>query len=459
MPFSRPYRRPFAAWWGPAVAAFGVASPAAAQSAPAGHDPRIDSIVAAVSPARIAADVSHLAAFGTRHTLSDTLSDTRGIGAARRWLLAEFERIGQDCGGCLTVTFQAEMLPGREGSRIPRPVRLVNVVAVQRGRRYPDRYLLITGHYDSRASDAMDATGDAPGANDDGSGTAATLEAARVLSRYTFDKTIVYAALAGEEQGLFGGAQLARHAADQGWTVEGVLNNDVIGNIHGQDGMVDNTHVRVFSEPVPATETAEARRGRRFFGGEVDGPSRQLARYVDRMTDRYVPALDAVMIYRLDRFGRGGDHRAFNDAGFPAVRLTEMHENYTRQHQDIRIEDGIAYGDVPEGVDAGYARKVVAANVATLAALAWAPPPPEAVRISGAVRPSTTLHWSSPDPGTAFIVYWRPTTAPQWEYSRGVGAVTEATLENVVIDNYVFGVASVGPRGHESVVVFPRPGP
>jgi hypothetical protein len=424
---------------------------------PAAEDLRVRALVPMVSADRIERDIRQLAAFGTRHTLSDTVSMTRGIGAARRWLKAEFDRIGRDCGGCLEVFFDEGLIVGEEGTRVPVDVGLVNVVAIQRGHTHPERYVLITGHYDSRVSDPMDATSDAPGANDDASGTAATLEAARILSRHRFGKTLVYAALAGEEQGLHGGRQLAERAQREGWIVEAVLNNDIIGNIEGLDGLIENTRFRVFSEPTPANETDEQRRRRRFRGGEVDGISRQVARYVDRITDRYVPGIDAVMIYRLDRFGRGGDHRRFNDLGFPAVRLTEMHENYTRQHQDLRIEDGIAYGDVPEGVDARYAARIVAVNVAAMASLAWAPPPPDSVTIGGAVRPSTTLRWSRsglPD-GGGYRVFWRETTAPQWQFERWVGDTTAVILENIVIDNYLFGVAAVGPMGNESVVVFP----
>jgi hypothetical protein len=429
-----------------------------AQSAPPpSTDPRIDAVVANVSAERIEHHVRTLVGFGTRHTLSDTLSDTRGIGAARRWLKSEFDATSEACGGCLEVFFDEGIVEGTEGSRIPHDVNIVNVVAIQRGHSYPNRYILITGHYDSRVSSAMDTLSDAPGANDDASGSAATLEAARVLSQYRFAKTLLYAPLAGEEQGLFGGRQLAERARREGWIIEGVLNNDIIGNISGQDGIIDNTRFRVFSEPTPQTETERERVRRRSTGGEVDGVSRQLARYVNRIATLYLPNIEAVMIYRLDRFGRGGDHREFNDLGFPAVRLTEMHENYTRQHQDIRTEDGIDYGDVPDAVDFDYAARIVAVNVATMGSLAWAPPPPDSVRISGAMRPSTSLRWSG-EATEGYRVYWRETTAPQWTHDRWVGDTNAVTLENIVIDNYLFGVAAVGPKGNESVVVFPTSG-
>jgi Zn-dependent M28 family amino/carboxypeptidase len=430
--------------------------------APSALDPRILAIVDAVSAERIERDIRTLAGFGTRHTLSDTLSETRGIGAARRWIKAEFDRISSECGGCLAVYFQGYVEEGDAQSRIPVDTRIVNVIAIQRGVTHPDRYVIMSGDIDSRVSDALDGTSDSPGANDNASGMAGALEAARVLSRYRFDKSIVFVGLSGEEQGLFGGGHMARVAADSGWVIEGVLNNDMIGNIEGVDGVVDNTTFRVFSEPVPPSTTEQQHRSHRFFGGEVDGPSRQLARYVDRITETYLGDrnVDAMLIYRLDRFGRGGHHRPFNDAGFPAVRIMETHENYTRQHQDLRVEDGIAYGDVIEGVNFDYAAKLTAVNASVLAALAWAPPPPEGVEIRGAVRPSAHLGWQPvDDPDLAgYKVYWRATTEPQWSNWRWVGDATEHTMEGMVIDNFLFGVAAVGSNGSESTVAFPVPG-
>ncbi|ARA93432.1 peptidase M28 [Rhodothermaceae bacterium RA] len=435
-----------------------VSAAVAQPSAPPAVDLRMYGLVEAVSAARIEADIRTLAGFGTRHTLSDTVSETRGIGAARRWIKAEFDRISAGCGGCLEVFYQRDRVEPGESRRIPDGVDVVNVVAIQRGTRYPNRYVIMSGDIDSRASDVLDGAIDAPGANDNASGMAGTLEAARVLTSYTFPTSIVYVGLSGEEQGLLGGRHMAEVAREEGWEIVGVLNNDMIGNIRGIDGVVDNTTFRVFSEPTPATDSLRDHRMRRFYGGEVDGPSRQLARYVDRMVDLYMPHLDAVMIYRLDRFGRGGHHRPFNDLGFPGVRIMETHENYTQQHQDVRVEDGIQYGDLVRFVDFDYAAKLTAANVLTLAGLAWAPPAPENVRIGGAVQPSTTLAWDPvDDPDLAgYRLYWRDTTAPQWQYSRFVGPdVTRFTLENIVIDNYLFGVAAVGRDGNESVVVFP----
>ena len=415
--------------------------------------------MAAVSAGQIEQDLRRLVGFGTRHTLSDTLSASRGIGAARRWVKAEFERISARCGGCLEVRYQARLVKGGAGTRIPRDVMIVNVLAILRGTVHPDRYLMMTAHLDSRASNPLDSTSDAPGAADDGSGVAGVIAAARALSEQgALGKTIVLAALSGEEQGLYGGTQLAQMAADSGWIIEGVLNNDIIGHRAGMTGARNEREFRVFSEPVPANESDSSRRARRFTGGEVDGVSRQLARYVDKTTRRYVPGADAIMMYRLDRFGRGGDHRPFNDLGFPAVRFTAMHEDYNRQHQDIRTVDGVAYGDVIEEVSFPYIALVTRANVATLAALAAAPPPPSAVRLSGAVTPNTTVSWTpSASPLIrGYRIYWRETTEPQWRYSVDVGDVATFTLEDVNIDNYLFGVAALGKDDNESTVAFAR---
>ena len=434
-------------------------APTLAQDVPPPVDPRIYDIIAASSPDRIEADIRTLSGFGTRNTMSDTVSETRGIGAARRWIKAEFDRISEACGGCLEVSYQRTLVKGSPRSRIREDTWVVNVIAIQRGTVEPNRHVIMSGDIDSRASSSTDAETDAPGANDNASGMAGAIEAARLLTQYQFPGSIVYAGLSGEEQGLFGGRHMAQMARDEGWTITGVLNNDMIGNIEGIDGVIDNTTFRVFSEPTPATDTLRQHQRRRFFGGEVDGPSRQLARYVDRITDLYFGEenLNAIMIYRLDRFGRGGHHRPFNDAGFAGVRIMETHENYNRQHQDLRTENGIEYGDVIEGVNFEYAAKLTAVNAATMAALASAPPQPTNVRIGGAVRPSTTLAWDAVDhPNLAgYKIYWRDTTAPQWQYSRFVGTATEYTLEGIVIDNYLFGIAAVGADGNESVVVFP----
>ena len=443
-----------------AVATSLVPLPAFAQTAgpvPPARDLRVRAIADAPSAERIERDIQTLVDFGTRSTLSDTLSETRGIGAARRWIKAEYDRISAACGGCLEVSYQRSLVEGNPEGRIKEDTWVVNVVAIQRGTTMPNHYVIMTGDIDSRVSDVMNATAENPGANDNATGMAGAIEAARVLSQYTFDKTIVYAGLSGEEQGLFGGQHMADVAVNEGWIIEGVLNNDMIGNIHGINGVIDNTTFRVFSEPTPVTETEAQRRRRRFEGGEVDGVSRQLARYVDRITDTYFTNLDAMMIYRLDRFGRGGHHRPFNDRGFPGVRIMETNENYNRQHQDLRTEDGIEYGDVIEWVDFDYAAKLTGVNAAVMAALAWAPAPPQNVRIRGAVQPSARLSWEpSGSPNLAgYKIYWRLTTEPQWTDWVWIGDVTEHTMENLVIDNYLFGVAAVAENGNESVVVFP----
>jgi len=427
-------------------------------SAESDAEQQLHDIAAQVSSERIEQDIRKLVSFGTRHTLSETESDTRGIGAARRWIKDEFERISADCGGCLEVYFQSDVIEGE--TRIPDATEVVSVIAVQKGHTDPDRYVVMSGDIDSRVSDVMNATADAPGANDNASGVAGTLEAARVLSQYQFHGSVVYAALAGEEQGLFGGKIMARKAKQDGWRVKAVLNNDMIGNIAGINGVVNNTTARLFSEGTRNTETPEEARIRRFTGGEVDSPSRNLARYIDRIADRYIPNLDTMMIYRLDRFGRGGHHRPFNDEGFPAIRIMETNEHYDRQHQDLRTEKGIEYGDTLDGVNFEYAAKLTALNAVSLASMAWAPAPPASVKIDGAVKPDTTLSWAAANSNEKALVrgyriYWRYTDQPQWQFSRYVGNVTEFTLENVVIDNYFFGVASVAENGLESPVVFP----
>ena len=419
-------------------------------------DSRIYEIIENVSEERLENDIRKLAGFGTRNTFSDTVSNTRGIGAARRWIKSEFDEVSSNCNNCLEVFYQKDFVTKEDGNRIPKDAWVVNVLAVQKGNKYPNRYIIMSGDIDSRNSDTMNFTDDAPGANDNASGMAGTIEAARVLSEYKFENSIIYVGLSGEEQGLFGGKGLAEYAKKNNWEIIGIFNNDMIGNIEGVDGVIDNRTFRIFSEPVPPTETEQERNMRRFYGGEVDGISRQLARYVHKTTETYMPEMNPMMVYRLDRFGRGGHHRPFNDLGYPGIRIMEAHENYTQQHQDIRTEDGIEYGDVVEHVNFGYAAKLTSVNAINMASLAWAPPAPQKVEIGGIVEPSTKLRWEKVDGDIAgYKIYWRDTTAPQWQYSRFVGDVNEFTLEGIVIDNFYFGVAAVGENGHESVVVFP----
>jgi len=419
-------------------------------------DKRLYDISEAISAERIQSDIKTLTEFGTRHTLSDTVSKKRGIGAARRWIKAEFEQISRDCGDCLEVFYQKNLVEKGTNERIVHDVEVVNVVAIKRGTKYPNRYILMSGDIDSRVSDPTDFTSDSPGANDNASGMAGTIEAARVLSKYDFEQSVVFVGLSGEEQGLFGGKGLAEYAKAEGWDIIGILNNDMIGNIKGVDGYISNKDFRIFSEPVPVTESERNRRARRFYGGEVDGHSRQLARYVHRLTSTYITDLNPMMIYRLDRFGRGGHHRPFNDAGFAGIRIMEAHENYTQQHQDLRTENGIKYGDTFEHVDFDYAAKLTAVNAITLAGLGWAVPEPERVAIGGIVEASAKLQWSTVEGADHYKVYWRDTTSPQWQHSRVVKDATELTLSGVVIDNFFFGVSAVSKSGHESLVVFPN---
>ncbi len=420
-------------------------------------DPQMYDIIDSVSAERLESDIRTLAGFGTRHTMSDTTSSTRGIGAARRWIKSEFEKISKECGGCLEVHEQRTLVEGDPDSRIDEDTWVVNVYAVLKGNTHPNRYVIMSGDIDSRASDIMNDTIDAPGANDNASGMAGAIEAARVLSDYEFENSIIFAGLSGEEQGLYGGRFMAEKATKEGWEIIGVLNNDMIGNIEGVDGVIDNRSFRIFSEPYSAQATERELQMKRFYGGENDGISRQLARYIYETTETYMPEMNPMLIYRLDRFGRGGHHRPFNEAGFAGVRIMEAHENYTQQHQDIRTENGIEYGDVIEHVNFDYAKKLTAVNAVAMASMAEAPPKPQNVEIGGAVEPSTTLRWEKPDSDLVkgYKIYWRPTSAPLWEHSRYVGDVSEFTLEGIVIDNYLFGVAAVGQDGHESVISYP----
>ncbi|MGA0031055.1 MAG: M28 family metallopeptidase [Flavobacteriaceae bacterium] len=419
-------------------------------------DQRIYEIIESVDADHIKKDVQALVDFGTRHTLSDTVSATRGIGAARRYIKKEFDQIAADCGNCLEVFYQHNFFPKGTNERIVKDVDVVNVVAIKRGKKNPNHFVIMSGDIDSRVSDPADYTSESPGANDNASGMAGTIEAARVLSKYDFDNSIIFVGLAGEEQGLFGGKGLAEYAQKNNWNIIGILNNDMIGNIKGVDGYISNKDFRIFSEPVPVTESEQSRRARRFYGGEVDGHSRQLARYVHRLTKTYMTDMNPMMIYRLDRFGRGGHHRPFNDAGFAGIRIMEAHENYTQQHQDIRVENGIAYGDTFEHVDFDYAAKLTAVNAITLASLAWAPLAPETVAIGGIVQASARLKWSAVEGANGYKVHWRETTLPQWSHSRQLEGVTEHELDGVVIDNFFFGVSAVSKDGHESLIVFPN---
>ena len=430
-----------------------------AQEVPPQELPIIHQMVRDVSADRIENDIRKLVSFGTRHTLSDTKSQTQGIGAARRWIFSEFEKVSASCGGCLEVMYVGDIVTG---NRIPEPTEVVSVIAIQRGEHDPNRYVSMSGDIDSRISDPLNGNDKSPGANDNASGMAGVIEAARILSKYKFAGSIIYMGLSGEEQGLYGGRIVAAHALKNKWRIKAVLNNDMIGNITGINGVVNNTSARVFSEGTRYVETEDEARQRRFSGGEVDSPSRNIARFIDRQADKYVPNLDVMMIYRLDRFGRGGHHRPFNAVGIPAVRIMETNEHYDRQHQDIRVENGREFGDVIEGVNFDYAKKLTALNISVLAEMAAAPPFPSNVTLKGAVRASAVINWTKPKGKMAqnlsgYKVYWRLTDSNQWTYSKYIGDVDTYTFKNLVIDNYYFGVSSISKNGAESPVVFPGP--
>jgi hypothetical protein len=424
-----------------------LARPPAQSAQPVEHS-ELRALASAPSERELRATITALVGFGTRHTLSDTRSDNRGIGAARRWVQARFERISHDCGGCLEIITPSQTFTGE---RAPKPVEVMDVVAIKRGSTDPDRVIVITGHLDSRVTDVMDTTHDAPGANDDASGVAALIEAARLLSKQDNRATLVFAALSGEEQGLYGGKVLADYAVAHGWRVEAQLNNDIVGNSRGQNGVRDNTVVRVFSEGTRSNETLEQAAYRRYHGGEVDSPSRNVARLMDRLADTYLPDFHVRMVYRTDRYGRGGDQVPFLQAGFPAVRVTEAHEDYTRQHQDLRP----GYGDTIDGIDFRYLARVTALDAITMASLGRAPAPPAGVDTKGALATDTTVSWRKVSGAAGYRVHWRDTTAPRWQHARAVGDVDHAVLRDVVIDDWFFGVSSVSADGYESPVVFP----
>ena len=432
----------------------GAGAPVLAQP-PGGSDhPLLHEVAGQVSAERLRDTIRTLVGFGTRHTLSDTASATRGVGAAERWAADRFRRIGQDCGGCLEVVTPSETFTGK---RILTPTAVGAVAAIQRGASDPERVVLITAHIDSRVTDVMNATSDAPGANDDGSGVAAVMETARILSRHRFPATVVYSVESGEEQGLYGAKALADYAKAHGWLVEADLNNDIIGNTHGQDGRVVSDQVRVFSEGTRQTETPADAARRHSTGGELDSPSREVARFIADLAPSYLSGFRAQLVYRTDRYSRGGDQERFLELGYPAVRLTEADENYTRQHQDLRTEAGVRYGDVIEGVDFAYLAQVARLNIVALAGLAMAPAPPVDLKISGAVTPDTTLAWMPSVGAASYRVSWRDTTAPQWQESRDAGAARSLTLPGVNIDDYTFGVSAVSADGYASPVEFPGP--
>jgi hypothetical protein len=434
----------------------------AAQTAPPATtaDPLIQKMVGELSAKNLETDIRKLVSFGTRHTLSDTKSKKRGIGASRRWVEEEFKRYSKASGGRLQVT-QDTFTIKPDGRRISRPVLMANVMATLPGTDPTDtRVIIVSGHIDSRVSDVMNATADAPGANDDGSGTVAVMELARVMSQQKFPCTLVFVAVQGEEQGLYGSTHLAGRAKKEGWNLIAMLNNDIMGNSTGHDPEIkDATHLRVFSEGVPANETPEQAKLRRTLSNENDSPSRGLARYAQTVAKQYLPQHEVVLVYRPDRFLRGGDHTPFNQLGFTAVRFTEMNEDFTHQHQDLRTENGRAYGDTPEGVDYDYLRKNTGVNLSTMASLALAPAAPENVGVLTAdLTNHTQLQWEAPKLGerpAGYYVLMRETNAPQWQQKFFV-TDTKADLPHSK-DNYIFGVVSVDAEGHESLPGLPKP--
>jgi hypothetical protein len=440
------------------IAAFAVR--AHAQDAPhSAADPKIAGALQKVSAQNVRASIEKLAGFGTRLTLSaqdpGSISAGRGIGAAREWIRSEFERYSKDCGGCLDV--KTDSFKEGPADRIPQSTQITNVYAVLKGSdaESAKRIVLVTGHYDSRNSDTFDAKGDAPGANDDASGTAVSLECARVLSRLKFPATIIFLTVAGEEQGLNGSTHFAKMARDQGWNIEAVLNNDIVGG--NKDPEQNASVVRVFSEGIPAAADEKQLRLIRNLGGESDSPSRELARYVAEAGHAYETGIKPLLIFRPDRFLRGGDHYSFNQQGFAAVRFTEFRENYTRQHQNVRTENGIEYGDLTKFVDFDYVARVARLNAAALASLASAPAPPGNVKIATRdLENDSTLKWNASQGATGYEIVWRATSAPDWEHVQPFGNVTQATMK-LSKDNVIFAVRAVDNEGHRSLPVVPVP--
>lgn len=422
------------------------------------RDTVISQMVNEISAENIKADIERLVSFGTRHTLSNTTSETTGIGAARRWVKSEFERYAEDSDGRMTVKFDPFIL-NPDGKRITHQVELKNVMATLKGTDPNDnRIFIVSGHLDSRNTNILDSADAAPGADDDGSGVAAVLELARVMAKHKFPATIIFVAVSGEEQGLFGSTHLAKEAKAGDWNIVAMLNNDMISSNNSTTHLVDNTTVRVFSEGIPALVTPRQERLIKAIGAENDSPSRELARYISEIAQRYVDQLKVKLIYRSDRFLRGGDHTPFNQEGFTAVRFCEMYENYEHQHQDVRKVDGVQYGDLPQFVDPYYAKKITGANLATLANLNLAPNSPEDVGVDvRELTNNTTLKWKAPKGKAPFGYYvlMRETDQPNWQKKFFVKD-TKVTLPYSK-DNYLFAVQSVDEKGHESLPVFPHP--
>lgn len=439
----------------------GAACAAQSSKAVGGADPQIAGALRQVSAQRIQQNVEKLVSFGTRLTLSAqdpaAIAAGHGIGTAREWIRSEFEKYSKECDGCLEV--KVDSFTEQPMDRIPKATEIANVYAVLKGSdpENTKRIVLVTGHYDSRNSDTLDGAGDAPGANDDASGTAVSLECARVLSKLKFPATIIFLTVAGEEQGLNGSRHFAKMAKEQGWNLEGVLNDDIVGG--DKSAEQDHSVVRVFSEGVPIASTEQDLRRIRGVGGESDSGSRELARYMADVGRTYDTGVKPLLVFRVDRYLRGGDHYSFNQEGFAAVRLTEFREDFHHQHQNVRMENGIQYGDLVKFVDFDYVAHVAQLNAATLAALAAAPAPPGNVHLlTKDLENDSTLTWDASAGGlaTGYEVLWRVTTSGEWEHSENVGTVTRATMK-LSKDNVIFAVRAVDGVGHRSLPVVPVP--
>jgi hypothetical protein len=443
-----------------ATAAAGVAAPAqaAGRRAAAAPDRELRAILREIEPGRIEAIIRKLVSFGTRHTLSVQDDPVRGIGAARDWIFAELQRYAAASGGRMTVAQQSFIQP--VSPRIPAPTRITNVIATLRGSVTPERIYVVTGHYDSRVTDVMNATADAPGADDDASGVAVIMELARVLSTRTPESTLVFAAVAGEEQGLYGSDHMAQQYRDAGADIQGMFSNDIVGTGNAHDGTRNDPRtVRLFVEGVPTAETAAEANVRRSVGGENDGPSRQLGRFVEDTADGPHTGMNVRVIWRRDRYLRGSDHISFLLRGYPAGRFTEPRENFAHEHQDVRVENGVQYGDLIEFCDFAYIARVARVNAATLWSLAQAPGTPKGVVIDTTqLTNETTLRWQlGTEPDLAgYEVVWRETTAPDWQHTRAVGKVATVTVD-LSKDNVFFGIRAVDIAGNRSPVAAPKP--
>ena len=424
------------------------------------RDPEIENMVKEVNPDSLQSYIRGMVAFGTRSTVSSTTDKKRGIGAAREWVLARFNQFAAASGGRLTAVVDTTTYVG-DGKRVKTDINLGNTVATLKGTDPNDtRIFIISGHLDSRRTDVMNGTEDAPGANDDGSGSAAVLECARVMSKHSFPATIIFVTVSGEEQGLLGSTYMAKKARTQNWNIEAVLNNDIMGsNNSNETNIINNTQVRVFSEGLPAYDLSKQARNIRQFGLENDGKARQLARYVKEIGERYVDNLQVVMIYRNDRFLRGGDHSPYVDTGYAAVRITEMNENFNHQHQDVRTEKGVVYGDLAEFMDFEYLRKNTALNLSNLANLAKSPGMPQEVKVEVRnLTNGTQLTWKAPVYGKVkgYYILMRETTSAVWQ-KKIFTTETDVKLPYSK-DNYFFAVQSVSETGNESLPVVPVPG-